>query len=187
MGKLLVGLVVIGAFSAVGCDDAEEVGCDFFENDNCWKRGVAEANACVDTTADGTLSGDRLICTYPDGTTINFEDPVPMDFSDDSYLWRFEIVTNGSSCATFREASDGGVSLTTARGEFVEEIDGFTVRMTCPSGDTFKIDGFDALECGFDVLPGYSTSVGSFGASFTLLGTDANEQLFSCDEAVAVQ
>jgi hypothetical protein len=187
MGKLLAGLVIIGAFSVVGCDDATEVGCDFFENDNCWKQGVAEANACIDTSTDtGTLSGDRLTCTYPGGETITFDDPVPMDINDD-YLWRFEITTNGSSCATFREFDDGGVSLTTARGEFVEEIAGFEVRMTCPSGDTFKIDAFDALDCGFGVLPGFSWSTGGTGASFSLIGTDMNETLFSCDMAVSAQ
>ena len=188
MKRYFTGLLIIGAFGLglVGCDDAQEVGCEFFEGANCWKAGVAEANECVDTSTDtGALSGDRATCVYPDGTTITFAEPIPTDTQQD-YVWNFEITSGGSSCATVRELGsngDGGLSLTTARGEFVEEIDGLDVRMTCPSGDTYKINAFDALECGFTALPGYSWSGGGGFVTFSLLGTDANETLFECDAA----
>lgn len=155
----------------------EEVTCEWIEGDNCWKESLVEAALCAaDPTVEGTFNADLTVCTYNDGTVINFKNPAS-NFGMD-YLWDFEIVKNGSSCMSFSE-TETVFSLTTSLGTFIETGSMSTVEFQCPDDSVYGMNGMSMLECNWDHLMGYSYTTSP--VSFTLIGDGAEGvTLFTC-------
>ena len=113
-------LLLLTAFLLPACDDAgepedtgaaEEIGCDWFAADNCWRASVTAAMACVPAGGiAGEFDGTRSTCTGEDGSVVRFATPVPTDdFSD--YSWDFDVEAGGSACLSF--VSDAELSVFT--------------------------------------------------------------------------
>lgn len=179
------------ALAVAGCsggddskDGGAQVSCDWFVQDNCWKTAVAEANACVDGTLTGNVSSDTRTCSYADGTSIAFSNPLS-GVANDNYVWDFSVTRQGQNCVTFKElgaTGDDGFLLRTASGEVREESVGLDVVFSCPSGERVRVDFMTAFSC-LDKLPGIawsSSASNGVSASLSLLGGASNDQLFSC-------
>lgn len=170
----------------IGCGDDDspgaEIGCEWFQGDNCQKETAVAAQPCAaDSTEQGTLSADGMICTYPDGTEIQFGRSA-LESAEEDYLWDFEIIRSSSSCLTFAEYADGSSDVTTSVGTLRTEVGGGSMLITCPNGDVYRATNPMAIidECLGD-LGGYSTSGSSAGASFTLIGGGGLQvHLFGC-------
>lgn len=149
------------------CMDAD------LEADNCWKRAVREANACLDASATGVLSADRTLCTYPDGSTVQFAEPTPTTI-DENYVWDFSIVVGGEVCADFLELSDGGYRLATASGETEVRLGGvITATVTCPDGSGFDYGLDPSMLLGGCDYPGITYA----GAHVSLLPQQADDTM----------
>jgi hypothetical protein len=130
------------------------------------------------------VSADTRTCSYVDGTSIAFSNPLS-GVEDDNYVWDFSVTRQGQDCLTFKElgaTGDDGFLLRTASGEVREEAVGLDAVVSCPSGERVRVDFMTAFSC-LDKLPGIAWSdstTNGLSASVSLLGGASNEQLFSC-------
>jgi hypothetical protein len=183
------GLMLLGLTLACGGDDetppqgpkGTQIDCTWFEGDNCYKQALASAKSCLpDDAALGTLSaaGDR--CTYASGHTVTFNKPVDLQASDDR-AWDFDVTTSAGQCLGYHETS-GGFRLVTPNGTFIEDSSRGALQLTCPDGSQFYMANvFEALNCGFQNLPGYATSSSSNSVVFSFIGaTDGGLSVFEC-------
>ncbi len=193
MTKPCRALGLLLALAATGCnsDDSSAgaagigtpITCAWFAGDNCWKRSAAEANACIESGTTGTLGSDWLSCSYASGTQIRFATS-PADAMKDGYVWDFDITADGTNCASYTDfGNDSGFSLTTASGEFKEEIVGMQMNFTCPSGERVTIGAFESLNCLMQGLPGTAWSNSDNFASFSFIGMAEQHELFNCETA----
>jgi hypothetical protein len=182
--SLFIGLSF--GFALIGCDGGTEptdtdedteptLTCDVVSDPNfCWLTSVEEAYACVDAELDGVFDATRSTCTYPDGVTVAFDEPVPEDlFGDETYYFSFRILASDSTeCAEFVDTATS-TSLTTAAGTFTSTPAGlFGLELECPAGDVYQTnDGFSLMDCDGAVLPGYMYSGGVGSVSFSLMGS----------------
>jgi hypothetical protein len=174
------------SLALVACDGSAEPGdtdadaeptltCEVLADpDFCWLTSVEEAYACVDPSLDGVFDEARSTCTYPDGVTVAFAEPVPEDlFGEENYSFAFDIIgSEGSECASFGE-TETGFSLTSTGGTFNSGVAGlFGLALECPSGDTYETnDGFSLFECDGAVFPGFMYSGGLGSVSLSLIGS----------------
>lgn len=160
-----------------GCSsDAEKLDCAWLAGENCYKRAVRAVSECAPgSEATGTFDASRTTCTYTDGTTVTFEEPVPDDPVDDDYRWRFDVEGPDGACARFEE-TNSGFELTAPSGT-VRAVGSFSsFKMHCADGTTYSSgDPFSLFECEQDsaVFPG-TTSLGGAGGfvSFGLMAPD---------------
>ncbi|WP_224248527.1 hypothetical protein [Hyalangium gracile] len=186
--RIWAGVTLLGLSLACGGDDEEETGpkgtqidCSWFAGDNCYKQALASARSCMPAEADtGTLTaaGDR--CTYTSGHSVTFKNSVNNADNND-YVWDFELSSSAGKCIGYHETS-GGFRLETPSGTFTEETMGLALQLTCPDGSQFYMsNAFNALECGFDKLPGYATSSSDNSVNFSFIGTGVQAtDAFTC-------
>jgi len=188
---LMLALTACGDSSDTDTDseDAEPtLTCDVLAADDfCWLTSVEEAYACVDTDLDGVFDETRSTCTYSDGVTVTFAEPVPEDvFADDGYEFEFDILdVDGGSCASFAE-SGTGATLTTASGTFTLGQSGIMgLALECPSGDAYETDNALSLfECDGALFPGFMYSGGAGSLSWSLTGSpEGTFGLINCSPA----
>ncbi len=168
-------IIVVALVGLFGCGGGpKEISCDWFEGDNCWKKSVAAAVACIPTGETGVLSADRTSCSYSDNTLVTFANAVP-ETAPGSYAWDLSITKGGATCASFLDlTSNGGgdFRLETSLGVFRKDGDnpneGSNVVFTCPDGE-YQIDFLDALDC-VDSFPGFGASATPTSASLSFLG-----------------
>ncbi len=167
-----------------------EIDCSWFAGPNCWKDSVAAAYTCVAPDATGTFDAARETCTYADGTTVRFAEPVPGSL--ENYDWRFDIgpASGGSACMSFAEQEDASgseVELVTSLGTFREvttlsDTDG-TLRIECPDGVRYQIGVIAALQCELSTLPGNVAVLSTGTVRFNFLGRSSTEgNLISCSD-----
>ncbi len=190
--RIWMGLTLLGLSLACGGDDDEQeptgpkgtkIDCTWFEGDNCWKRALASASACLpESSALGTLSaaGDR--CTYSSGHTVTFNKPVNLESNGDD-PWDFSISSSAGQCLSYRETTTG-FTLVTPAGTFTEGAVGQALQLTCPDGSQFYMESaLGVLECNLFDLPGYSTSSSSSSVVFSFIGAeDGSQDVFECRE-----
>jgi hypothetical protein len=162
----------------------EEISCDWFAGDNCWKEQVASAASCAAPDGSGTFNADFTVCSYGDGTEIHFDTPAPAvgsptedEFFD--YAWNFEILIGGSTCLSFT-TDDTTWSVETPEGTFSSYTHSGTTQYSCPSGEQYTIGAMSLFtDCDWDTLPGtISMSGGSLALGLT--GGADDLTLFSC-------
>jgi len=189
---MFVVFMMVSILFVAGCGgdsgssfDGEEIGCDWFAGDNCWKSTLAAASDCLPADgADGILSADGTSCTFEDGTEVIFNNPYDSEALDnDDYLWDFELRSNDSLCLAYREPSGSSMEITTAEGVFSESAI-FSMEITCPDGSQYKVsNAMSLMDCegGLGDLPGTSYSWQENSVSFGLLGgSDGSTSLFWC-------
>lgn len=171
--------VILAVLMGAGCG-GKELTCEHLADPgNCWAQTAAALRACLPAgTAPGTLASDRASCSFPDGTRILFEGPLPTDnFALERFA--FTIERGGATCGSFvdtfmnrMEVSAGGLSAVSQLHPDRE------FELSC-GGDSYTTE-FDTLfECaqvaptdGFEVTP---TSV-----SFTIVSATTPGELFRC-------
>lgn len=190
LGCLLLALAPLACDGEESGDGANAGGgtpisCEWFAGDNCFKRIAAEAQSCITNTESGIFSSDGLTCSIGSETRIDFAtSPLASDLDD--YRWDFDIVVNGSNCASFTSLGsndDGGFSLKTASGEFRQEVVGMQMALVCPSGERYSLGGLDAFACISSGMPGHAWSYSSNFVSFSLMGASDQQELFDCEAA----
>lgn len=162
----------------------EDISCDWFEGQNCWKDHVAGAATCAIPDAVGAFNANFTICGFPDGSEVHFDTPAPVagsptedDFFD--YPWNFEMFVGGSSCLSYA-TGDSTWSVETSEGSFDSLTSGGETQLTCPSGDQVVIGAFSMFsDWDWNTLPGY-VAMSSAGLSFGLTGGAEDVTLFSC-------
>ncbi len=173
----LAGLVVLFA-----CGEelvGEEIGCEWFEGQNCWKASLDAATSCFhpeDQPCQLDAGGTR--CDFGDGSRIDFT--VPVDISsvgqqDWEQVWHFTIRKDGQACLTFQEVPGQLHQLETPSGTYSEKLVNVGIQITCPTGERYKVlvaSNLAYCENARDILPGlfYSTDDQNTSISFFFNG-----------------
>jgi len=163
-----------------------EIGCEWFEGQNCWKESLEALGHCThDIEQKGALKTDGSACTFDDGTEIVFHNPVKLDQMN-THLWDFEIFMDGSLCMSFKEPSTNKRILATSLGTYVEKLINLGVQFNCPDGSRYKVPNASALgtcEDYKDILPGISSAWSDSALMFSLTGgEDGVVHIFSCQQ-----
>jgi hypothetical protein len=189
--------------SGSGGPQGEAVDCSWFaQPDNCWAQTVAKATACAPPgiiTDDpnipnnvGVFASDRLSCTYDEGVTVTFAEPVPnpdspemLPFAD--YVWDFVVNDPSGAPCVSRSENEEPFTIHLAEGDFsmglVGPPEAFEYQISCPDGSQYHIPYATLSECwtGFDNGPAAGFfSAGNF-VTYSLYGGGFEEQgLFLC-------
>ena len=161
-------------------NDDTKLDCAWFEGDNCWKQGVQEAAACIDATVVGTLSGDRLSCTFGGASTIvTFDDAVPSDNAL-AYDLSFILTINSQKCMSLKEGAD--IRLETNQGAVVADFSGSSYNMSCPGVPVLTADLQSLTTCDVAHLPGFrwNADPGFFEVFLTGGPGGSADLLFEC-------
>ena len=160
-----------------------EIGCEWFEGNNCWKESLAACQTCAhDERFKGTLSLDGSRCSFTDGTEITFNNPVDISNIKD-HLWDFEIKKNGTFCMSFSEPNYDKRVLITSLGTYTEQLKNIGVQFTCPDGNNYQVQSANALGTCEDyqnILPGVSIAWDPDIRFSFLGGSDGALQIFTC-------
>jgi len=184
MRHIISSLWLLGLL-AYGCDDNKQttIDCTWFAGDNCWKHVLATARACVDQTANGTLSADRKQCTYPDGTVATSTAPFPDYNQINDESWDFTITKQGQTCVSVNQPDDDSYEIVTSLGMYSSKLSGMNWVITCPDSHAYSIDVMSALNCGSEIQIGPSNMCGSSLVIYKLLGADEPVTLLDCSSA----
>ncbi|MBN2494952.1 MAG: hypothetical protein JXR96_10210 [Deltaproteobacteria bacterium] len=175
---------------ALGCSSYEElpgdeIDCAWFEGDNCWRSTLQAAESCLpDSETSGALSSDGKRCTYDSGVEVIFYAPVTL--GPDAMvgaLWDFEIRTGGDFCLHYRDPAEGAMLVEIAAGSVQIRGEGFTVGITCPDGESYKVDRnlLKTCEAVEKTIPARFPEVDASHALFRLGGTGGFPlELFDC-------
>ncbi len=175
------------AVSVFACGDeliGQEIGCDWFTGENCWKASLEAAAPCLHPADDiGTLSADGTQCDFTDGTQVVFLNPIDLA-NMDYYRWNFEIHNDDAICMSFYENSSDRRTLTTSLGVYRDEPKGRGIQISCPSGTKYKVliaSNLSTCENFKKILPGIKADWDNAVVSFTLTGGPEGDTLiFSC-------
>lgn len=182
MRSYACALVLIASCGADNGDDTTnndvKLDCAWLEGDNCWKQGVQQARDCVDPSIVGTLSLDRLSCTFGGGTIVTFDDAVPSDNAS-AYVLNFTLAISNDDCVRFQAAD---VRLETDQGAVVAASDGSSYNVSCPGDPVLTGDLQLLSDCAVGHLPGFSWNADpGFFEVFLAGGTSgAADLLFEC-------
>jgi hypothetical protein len=181
-----LGWLAVSCLAACGDElIGTEISCEWFEGENCWKASLQAALPCTHELEDkGVLSPDGTGCTFLDGSTITFHNP--LDLSEmETHLWDFTIETNGTFCMSFSEPSIEKRILVTSLGTYVEQVKELGVQFTCPDGLNYKVVSASMLARCPDyqkILPGLKTAWSDTAIMFSMAGgPDGNFHVFSCE------
>jgi len=165
----------------VACGGSEDLTCSLLADPtNCWADATARAAACVPATP-GTLSADRKQCTWPDGSKVTFETPLPNATIDLERL-AFDV-TGASGCAwRFVDTFANRMELTVDGKTEVSQLHpDRQFELACSSGTSYESE-FDLLfTCQAPArapTDGFEVTATSF--QFTLSAVDARTPLFTC-------
>lgn len=160
--RSLVLLLVLGCGGGT-----DELTCAVLEDPaNCWARAAVALADCMPARATpAAMSADRRTCTFTDGVTATFDEPLGMASADFANGFAFTVEANGVQCARYTTnlddlqtltvtttvsvalSSDDQLHLSCADGEFVSDLD--TV-FDCPHPPTLGLL-LDAPAVGFFV------------------------------------
>jgi hypothetical protein len=175
-------LAIVVVIACGACGGSEDLTCSLLADPtNCWADAAARAAACIPSRATpATLSADRTRCTWPDGSQVTFDSPLPNNTID---LERLAFDVTGSGCAwRFVDTFQNRMELTVDGDTEVSQLHpDHEFELACSSGTSYTAD-FDLLfTCqaparaptdGFEVTP---TSF-----QFTLSAVNAPTPLFTC-------
>lgn len=161
-------------------------------DDNCWHTFLVDVAACAPGDAgEGTLSADRVTCSYASGHRVEFDPAAPSPWIDEDGGTSGSYALYEGEDLCFRwEPSGTGMQITSSTATIgVAMRASGTVTMTCPDGERYETSDYQALlaECGYDTFTrGFPTEVrlenpGGFGVELT----DQEEQdvrVFWCHE-----
>lgn len=171
----LVGMVV--ALFACG-HDQKTLTCQLMADPtNCWAKATSAASDCLPMRdVVGALAADRKSCTWPDGTSVAFDEALPDDRTQLTSLAMSFRSADGSECARFEDSFDSHLDLSAGGEDVVVEIRAADLEMEC--GDTTFIttanstslctpgtvptDGFQLTETSFQLTLVAVTTPGPF-------------------------
>lgn len=152
--------------------------CAWLASDNCWKKTIAAASACLpDQAAVGTLSSDGATCTFTTGQTVTFDPPVTLPLNLMSKV-SFAMTTNGAPCFSFKWSDANSFVVSTSAGTVtVGASEPLTEAIQCPDGSRVSnTNALSLLSCDagvFGGLPGQSWSGGDTSITVEAVGTSA--------------
>jgi hypothetical protein len=193
--RVKAGTVAIVAL-AVGCSGgggAPTLDCAWLAGDNCWKKTLADAVACLPpTTETGTLSADGASCTYASGAKVTFVPPLVLPMPTSTTLqdvkWNFTVTNAGAECLHYEKS--GGSFKLVVKGQTVQEgpSGALGLAVSCPDGTQYSNgNALDLFNCGadgglsFGGVPGDGWSSSGTNISFELVGAAGGAQpIFHC-------
>jgi hypothetical protein len=150
----------------LGCSSDEQKSgklCDFLSNgDNCWKTTIKAIDDCLGAgdaggeSSTGTLSADKLTCTYASGKTVIFDAVVDTSVPIDQRKRSFTLKNGAKTC--------GHV--------LIDEGDPFVIEMVGPDGkktayNANKTTGAMGYSCGDgSTFTGNLLDLGNCGSHF---------------------
>jgi len=166
------------------CGSSEDLTCELLADPtNCWADAAAKAAACLPMrAAPAMLSADRSKCTWPDGSQITFDTPLPTTTTD---LERLAFDATGPGCSwRFVDTFMNRMELTVDGETEVSQLHpNRTFELACSNGTSYEAD-FDLL---FTCQPparaptdGFEVTATSF--QFTLSAVNAPIPLFTCTQ-----
>ena len=163
-----------------------EVGCGWFEVDNCYRASLEATRDCLPPSeSEGTLAADGKSCSYESGHRIIFTDPVELSAAGMSgKIWDFSLEWEGDFCMAFRLPDENTLVLESSLGSFRVEGSRAGLAMACPAGDLYKVSERDLLLNCDDpekILPSFTEFWDESGVGFRLSGTGGSPLLiFNC-------
>ena len=187
--------IIFFCYCTLSCGDAQQpdlpgeaIDCYWFSTNNCWSSSIAAFEQSLpEQTQIGSLSTDGKSCSYQDGTSVNFFNPVdPAQLVDEEYLkgflWDFEIRLSGDFIMRYQDISEKAYLVQSSMGTFKASIlDSGALVITCPDDTQYNVAIPSLLRnCDPQTLPGKSSSWDADGVLFTLKGFQAGVLLFNC-------
>lgn len=185
MRKLPYAIALSLLAAACGADDDGALDCAWAANeDNCWRQTARAAASCLpDATAVGLFSADLTMCSFADGATVRFHEPLGgMPVSVQVPL-SFTMERGGADCIAYTE--DGATTtLTTSHGTVRLQQTGRDTEITCPDGEVVS-GPLENLDCDG---PGWTKLSSMFSLEFRLSGVSDDDdtgghelQIFECE------
>ncbi len=163
------------AVALAGCKSSE-LSCELLADEtNCWATAAVTLDDCVPDGEIGVLAVDRASCTYGDGTTVVFDDPLPTDSFGLERLG-FTIEKDGTQCARFVDTFMNRMELTGDDGTAVAELhSGGDFHLHCPDGSSYASPFDDLFDCAVAGAPiptdGFSVEADEFTFLITSIAT----------------
>lgn len=155
-----------------GSDDAAEpLTCEVLADPGfCWTVGVDEAYLCLDGLDEsGLFDADRTTCAFTGGTTVTFDDPVPVEDAEEWTLAFTVTDPDGGFCARFEGGSDS-LLLDTLAGAVTTRATTRSYVVSCPDGTEYLTpDPFGLLDC-VSPVPGHLQILQDGAITVALLG-----------------
>jgi hypothetical protein len=162
------------------CGGSKDLTCDLLADpQNCWASAAAQAAACVGT-GSATLSADRTTCTWPDGSHVTFDAPLPTDTSQLDHL-TFDVT--GPNCSWhFTDTFMNRMELTVAGKTEVSTLHpDHTFELLCDDGTSYETDFSTLFTCQAPArAPTDGFEATATGFSFTISAVNAPTPLFTC-------
>ena len=179
--------VAVGVGLLAGC--GSDLTCALLEDpNNCYATEAAALAACIPlgATVTATLSDDRTTCTFLDGVTVVFDQPLTELFAEanSEYGISFNVYApDGSTCGHLYWIENASNVLEITVGNqsvgFETPLDGDDWRLTCPS-HTYTASAGNQLACQSPtvVVPGVAYSDLPFTIFLESVATPS--PLFTC-------
>jgi len=167
---------------AVVAGTSPTTACEWFAGDNCWKKSVVAAYACVPKN-QGTFNAARTVCTLEDGATVTFAKPVPATPVIDT---DFTIAKDGKTCVHFAVTSGKVTILETSLGTYRMQNDSPWPGLAstfCPDGSAVTLQPASLQDCDYKLQPGLESQTTSAKFSYSLEPSQAQisyPDLFNC-------
>jgi len=129
-------------------DEPATVGCEWYEDANCWTRTVDDMLDCLPSTA-GDLDSSGTECTFSNGTSVLFDEPVTTSHMFADPL-QFNVLSAGVLCFTVDYGgsdNDDAFTLTFPTGEFTYINTGSASEWQCPNGCSYASEHWDLVDC----------------------------------------
>lgn len=170
-------VVALAALAACGSNDLT---CkELADPNNCWAKAATEATACIAMrTSPGAFSTDRTMCTWPDGTAVTFDTPLPQATTDLDHL-SFDVTGPGCSWS-FTDTFHNHMELTVGDKTETASLSNGTFTLGCDNGTDYSTAFSNLLKCSPTPAPTDGFSVTSTMFSFTISAVNAPTPLFTC-------
>jgi hypothetical protein len=143
------GLLACGSASDE-TPSGQSLDCAWIESNNCWKQALAEVAQCIPqvdanhVVPTGTIAADALSCSYMNGPTVVFDEPV-LPWAPETIA--FEASLGGDRCYRF-ERDLGHLRLEVPSGVItVDAVLGdcqtcYSATITCADGSSYATDDY---------------------------------------------
>lgn len=161
--RMFIVLFSLGSLAACGDGDGpasdEHLTCDRLDDPTfCWPTLARSFADCFPEDADvvsAVFEADRQTCTFSDGTTVVFAEPLPYSAYDPELpRIAFEIFKDGSRCGHFEDFLDNRAEFSAGDQEVSARLyDSDDFEVLCPDGESFVANFDDLFECPVKGIP----------------------------------
>lgn len=164
-----------------GGGSATAIDCSWFTGANCYKDVANAAKACTNAALTGRFNADTSLCTYTDGTTVQFDPAHTATMAFESFgPWDFTVVTStATTCARYVDTGEWSWTLTAGGRTFSADLNQDPAILTCPDGSSYSIAGDLAMAC-LDDFPGWISSRSGALRWFSLRTAPTTTMLWRC-------